>query len=73
MGAREQFKQTGHVFAVEIEKIIPDPNQPRQSGGFDEDSIAILANDIALRGQDTPIEGRLLPDGTFMLNSGERR
>jgi ParB family chromosome partitioning protein len=60
----------GGVREVEIARIRPNPNQPRQH--FTEESLAELADSIAQRGVLQPI--LLRPDGEdYQIIAGERR
>lgn len=56
---------------IEIEKIFPNPNQPRRD--FDQDSLNELADSIAEIGIVQPITLRKMEDGTFQIIAGERR
>lgn len=66
-----------NVIDIEISKIHPDPDQPRQF--FDEAKLHELATSIQAHGVRVPIEVRPHPNakkaeaGYFMLNVGERR
>lgn len=59
------------IVSVAVDKIDPDPNQPRKS--FPPDYIAQLARSIAKRGQIQPITLRPQKGGRFMLVAGECR
>ncbi|KWT85578.1 ParB/RepB/Spo0J family partition protein [Candidatus Magnetominusculus xianensis] len=56
---------------VEIEKVFPNPAQPRKH--FDEDALAQLASSITAQGVIQPVIVSRNGDGTFMLIAGERR
>ena len=56
---------------VDIDRILPNPNQPRKS--FDEESLDDLANSIRAHGVVQPLVVRPIQDGIFELIAGERR
>jgi ParB family chromosome partitioning protein len=57
---------------IEIDRIIPDPNQPRVE--FDEESIDRLAESLKTHGQLQPISVRWSEDmGRYLIVTGERR
>ncbi|MFN4034031.1 MAG: ParB/RepB/Spo0J family partition protein [Fimbriimonadales bacterium] len=57
---------------IPIDLIVEDPDQPRR--GYDEESLAGLAESIRRYGIINPITVRLLPDGaTYQIVTGERR
>jgi len=62
-----------HTFEAPVERIQPDPAQPRKL--FDEAEIASLAATMAERGQLQPILVRRNPDvrGHWVIVAGERR
>ncbi len=59
------------IINVPIERIKPDPNQPRLQ--FDEESLKELADSIERHGVLQPILVRPLDDGRYQLIAGERR
>ncbi len=60
------------VKLIPIDQIVEDPDQPRR--GYDEESLAGLAESIRRYGIINPITVRLLPDGeTYQIVTGERR
>ncbi|WP_431857274.1 ParB/RepB/Spo0J family partition protein [Azospirillum sp.] len=59
------------IVEAEIDRIVSNPGQPRQS--FDEDDIASLAESIRTYGLQQPIGLQSLPDGRWQLVFGERR
>jgi ParB family chromosome partitioning protein len=66
---RTRARETGHM---EIERIVPDPNQPRKV--FDEHSLDRLAGSMKRHGQLLPVRVRWHQDlGKWVLISGERR
>lgn len=56
---------------IEIEKIVANPNQPRQD--FNEDALQELADSIKELGVIQPITLRKRDDGTYQIIAGERR
>lgn len=56
---------------IEIDQIRPNPHQPRR--GFDDESIAVLADSIKSVGLLQPVVVRPDPDGGYFLVAGERR
>ena len=69
-GSPEAAESPGGVREIELSRIRPNPNQPRQQ--FTEESIAELADSIAQRGVLQPILLRPTDDG-FEIVAGERR
>lgn len=59
------------VLEVDINKIKPNPNQPRKN--FDEDALKDLAASIKVHGIVQPIVLNKNTDGTYMIIAGERR
>ena len=59
------------VNEVEIDKIKPNPNQPRKN--FDIDALNELASSIKTHGIVQPIVVNDLGDGSYMIIAGERR
>ncbi|MBF0319172.1 MAG: ParB/RepB/Spo0J family partition protein [Nitrospirae bacterium] len=59
------------IHNVEIEKVLPNPNQPRKH--FDEAALAQLASSITAQGVIQPVLVSRNGDGTFTLIAGERR
>lgn len=71
-GAQEPVLVAGAHFAeLPIDKITPNPRQPRQT--FDEESMAELAESIGIVGLLQPIVVRELKAGGYELIMGERR
>lgn len=57
---------------MEIDRIVPDPNQPRKE--FDPDALARLAESLKRHGQLLPVRVRWTQDlGKWVIISGERR
>jgi ParB family chromosome partitioning protein len=69
--------QSGTPMMVELDRIHPDPNQPRsrENPGFSEASIAELAASFGPNGPKSPISLREHPEipGDYLINHGERR
>lgn len=59
------------VLEIDINKIKPNPNQPRKN--FDEDALKDLAASIKVHGIVQPIVLNKNADGTYMIIAGERR
>lgn len=59
------------VVKVPIEKVIPNPYQPRKT--FEDDALADLASSIAQYGVLQPLLVAPGKDGTYILIAGERR
>lgn len=59
------------VIKVDINKIFPNPYQPRKN--FDEDALRDLSSSIAQFGVLQPLLVAPAADGTYMLIAGERR
>jgi ParB family chromosome partitioning protein len=70
LGALIPEKTTG-VLEVDIERIIPNVNQPRKT--FDDKSLKELAASIKEQGVIQPILVQRNGDGTFGIIAGERR
>ena len=59
------------VTEIDIENIIPNPNQPRKH--FDENALEELANSIKVHGVIQPLVLNKLEDGKYLIIAGERR
>lgn len=69
---KEESKTVANgVAEIDIEKIKPNPNQPRKN--FDIDALNELASSIKMHGIVQPIVVNDLGDGTYMIIAGERR
>lgn len=64
-------KKTQTVNDIPLEKIIPNPNQPRKI--FNEEAIQELSESIKTFGVIQPIQVRKLDEDLYELVSGERR
>ena len=69
--AEVQTAGSSNISEVSIEKIKPNPNQPRRD--FDDDSLQELANSIRQIGIIQPITLRDMGDDTYIIIAGERR
>ena len=69
--AEVQTAGSSNICEVSVEKIQPNPNQPRRD--FDDDSLQELANSIRQIGIIQPITLRDMGDGTYIIIAGERR
>ena len=69
--AEVQTAGSSNISEVSIEKIKPNPNQPRRD--FDDDSLQELANSIRQIGIIHPITLRDMGDDTYIIIAGERR
>lgn len=66
-----QTAGSSNICEVSVEKIYPNPNQPRRD--FDDDSLQELANSIRQIGIIQPITLRDMGDDTYTIIAGERR
>lgn len=65
-------KDLGEARSVPIEKIMPDPGQPRSN--ITEESVMELADSIRVHGVLEPITVEYVPkNGSYLIISGERR
>jgi ParB family chromosome partitioning protein len=69
--AEVQTAGSSNICEVSVEKILPNPNQPRRD--FDDDSLQELANSIRQIGIIQPITLRDMGNGTYTIIAGERR
>lgn len=67
----DALDDTGRVMDISIDKISPNPWQPRRD--FDEESLNALASSIRENGLIQPVVVRKKKDGTYELAAGERR
>jgi ParB family chromosome partitioning protein len=67
--------KTRNCVKMSVSIIDPDPDQPREDSGFDEESIEQLGNNMVLTGQLHPVVVRRSPVSAdrWMIVSGERR
>jgi len=64
-------KEANGVLEIEIEKLLPNPNQPRKN--FDEEALNDLAKSIKVHGVIQPIVVNKEQNGTYLIIAGERR
>ena len=67
----QQLYQSRHIQFLPIEKISPNPRQPRRH--FDEDSLRELADSIRSHGILQPLSVQKGNGGLYILVAGERR
>ena len=66
-----QVNENDEIIKIDIDKIIPNPYQPRQN--FDEEQLNSLALSIKKRGVLQPIIVQQIDDNVYQLIAGERR
>jgi len=64
-------ESSGAVTSLPIQKVEPNPNQPRHV--FDEEELQALADSITEHGIIQPIAVRALDNGYYQIIAGERR
>jgi len=70
--APEEDEPEGRVYALRVEEVVPDAEQPRRT--FDQGNLELLAESLRAIGQIQPIEvGPVGPDGKYTIIYGERR
>lgn len=69
--ANTKREQEGNVTELDINKIYPNPNQPRKH--FDEEALQELASSIKTHGVIQPLVVNREADGKYMIIAGERR
>ena len=69
--ANAKREQEGNVTELDINKIYPNPNQPRKH--FDEEALQELASSIKTHGVIQPLVVNREADGRYMIIAGERR
>ena len=69
--ANTKREQEGNVTELDINKIYPNPNQPRKH--FDEEALQQLASSIKTHGVIQPLVVNREADGKYMIIAGERR
>ena len=68
---RADLPAEGTVSTLPLQKIEPNPLQPRKT--FEEDELDTLAESIRIHGIIQPLTVRLLPSGYYQIIAGERR
>ena len=63
--------ESGSINELEINDIVPNPNQPRKH--FDQDALQELADSIKVQGVIQPLFVNKLENGKYMIIAGERR
>ncbi|WP_028585727.1 ParB/RepB/Spo0J family partition protein [Desulfogranum mediterraneum] len=66
-----QLEEEDRFFMCDIEKIDPNPNQPRSY--FDEEKLSQLSDSIKEKGVIQPLLVQRCPNGRYDLIAGERR
>lgn len=69
--AAPNIPESQRIWQIPIEKLKPNPNQPRQV--FDKEPLDELAASIREKGIIQPLLARKMPDGNFEIIAGERR
>ena len=64
-------KESGEIQKIPVDKIIPDPDQPRKK--FDEEKLNELAESIKQHGLLEPILVKPIEDEKYQIITGERR
>lgn len=67
----EQLSNMTSILLVEIDKLQPNPRQPRTQ--FDDETLVELADSIREKGVIQPIIAEDQGDGSYMIVAGERR
>ncbi len=70
-GSEVHTQGSSNLSEVEINKIAPNPNQPRRE--FDQEALQELANSIKELGIIQPITLRQMEGGQYQIIAGERR
>lgn len=68
---RADTRREGAVSTLPLQKIEPNPLQPRKT--FAEEELDALAESIRIHGIIQPLTVRLLPNGYYQIIAGERR
>lgn len=71
LGNLSDAETSGEVTKLPLQKIEPNPNQPRTN--FDEEELAALADSIREHGILQPLAVRESEDGYYQIIAGERR
>jgi ParB family transcriptional regulator, chromosome partitioning protein len=71
-GEQKGASRSVDVLVIEVDRIIPDPEQPRKE--FDDEAIGRMAASLLKHGQISPIAVRWSPDADrYVIVAGERR
>ena len=68
---KDKLRLSRRVYHIPIEKIVPNPDQPRRS--FDAEELRALADSIARHGVLQPLSVQERGRGMYVLVAGERR
>ncbi|MEJ5167641.1 MAG: ParB/RepB/Spo0J family partition protein [Arcobacteraceae bacterium] len=68
---KNSTKRKDNVLEIDVDKIVPNPNQPRKI--FDEEKLSELSESIKNHGLLQPVAVMLNDDDTYTLIAGERR
>lgn len=71
LGISLKTNSTGKLIYVDIDRIKPNPDQPRKI--FESNALYGLAESIGQNGLLQPLTVRAMPDGIYELIAGERR
>ena len=63
---------TGGLF-IPLDRIEPDPDQPRKMSADADEDLKLLASSILQHGVLQPIAVKAMPDGKYQIVAGERR
>ena len=63
---------TGGLF-IPLDRIEPDPDQPRKMSADADEDLKLLASSILQHGVLQPITVKAMPDGRYQIVAGERR
>ena len=69
--ATEALQSTASIQELPLEKIAPNPDQPRKH--FEQEALEELAASLKVLGLVQPITVQALPSGSYQIISGERR
>ena len=69
--ATEALQSTASIQELPLEKIAPNPDQPRKH--FEQEALEELAASLKTLGLVQPITVQALPSGSYQIISGERR
>lgn len=67
----EEMERLSSVVSVPVEKLYPNPNQPRKA--FSEETLQELTDSVKEKGIIQPILAEEQEDGSFRIIAGERR
>jgi len=71
-GEMQGRKKLASAFAIELDRIVPDPNQPRKT--FEKEALEQLAHSLKTKGQLMPVRVRWdVAADRYVIIAGERR